>query len=323
MQGFFNKHKKIVVFWVALSLSMLLTLLFYLNEKTKLEAEIKYILFFVLIFILTYSSMLILKYLNISDSIKTEHNLDKIKDIEINNLKQNEKYRREFVGNVSHELKTPIFNIQGYVYTLLDTDFKNKEIHYRFLSKTASNIDRLINIVEDLDSITKLESGILKLEYSYFDISEMITEVFEMTEIKASQQNYNLKLINLTKNTDVFADKQRISQVLINLVSNSIRYGKEFGTTEVKLIDDTDYQLLISVSDNGTGISDEDLPRIFERFYRVDKSRSKDSGGTGLGLSIVKHIIEAHNKEILVQSKLGEGSCFSFKLPKYNFNKLR
>ncbi|SFE72420.1 sensor histidine kinase [Thermophagus xiamenensis] len=238
------------------------------------------------------------------------------KTMEIQHLKQLEKYRKEFLGNVSHELKTPIFNIQGYILTLLEGGIDDPEINMLYLKRTERSIDRMISIIEDLESISKLESGEMVLNPSRFNIFQLTEEVFDLQEVRADKRNIKLKFgRNIDRNIFVMADKPRIFQVLSNLVVNSINYGKEGGTTTVNFYD-MDNLVLIEVKDNGIGIASKDLPRIFERFYRVDKSRSREQGGTGLGLAIVKHIIEAHNQTINVNSKPGEGTSFTFTLKK-------
>lgn len=240
----------------------------------------------------------------------------KNKSKEIDQLKQLEKYRKEFLGNVSHELKTPIFNIQGYVLTLLDGGLEDPLINRLYLERTEKSINRMINIVEDLESISRLESGELKLELESFNIVSLTDDVFEMQEMLAEHQSIKL---NYDKHYDkaikVFADKKRITEVMNNLVVNSIKYGRKNGKTSVSF-SDMGENILIEISDNGIGIAEKDLTRIFERFYRSDKSRSRDLGGTGLGLSIVKHIIEAHKQSIHVRSQQGTGSTFTFTLAK-------
>lgn len=235
---------------------------------------------------------------------------------EIDQLKQLEKYRREFLGNVSHELKTPIFNIQGYVLTLLDGGLDDPAINKLYLERTEKSINRMIMIVEDLEAISRLESGELKLEREDFNIGQLTRDVFEMQEMLSEKYEIKLSFKKLQdKPIYVNADKKRITEVLNNLVVNSIKYGKRHGKTTV-MFEELDDRILIEVTDNGIGIAEKDQLRIFERFYRTDKSRSRDQGGTGLGLSIVKHIIEAHEQTISVRSKLGDGSTFSFTLDK-------
>lgn len=238
----------------------------------------------------------------------------KRKSLEISHLKDMEKYRKEFVGNVSHELKTPIFNIQGYVLTLLDGALEDPNINRKYLERTEKSINRLISIVEDLEEISKLESGVLKLAKEKFNIVLLVEEVFEAQEIRARDKKIKLRFEkSYDKPIWVKADKQKIYQVITNLVVNSINYGKEGGKTSVAFVDKSD-RLLVEVTDNGIGIPAKEIPRVFERFYRVDKSRSRDQGGTGLGLAIVKHIIEAHEQTINVKSSVNEGTTFGFTL---------
>ena len=235
---------------------------------------------------------------------------------EIATLKANEKYRKEFLGNVSHELKTPLFNLQGYVSTLIDGGIEDDKINLKYLHRTEKNINRLISVVQDLETISALESGSQKLNFVEFDILQLITEVMEMQEIRAKRKGIELKIDSGTsKNITVRADKKGISDVLSNLIINSIIYGMENGNTIVS-VKEQDNKIFVSVIDDGIGIKEKHINRIFERFYRVDKSRSKLQGGTGLGLSIVKHIIEAHNQEIKVQSILNKGCNFTFSLDK-------
>ena len=233
---------------------------------------------------------------------------------EIDQLKQMAKYRKEFLGNVSHELKTPIFNIQGYVLTLLDGGLHDPSINHLYLEKTEKSINRMISIVNDLEAITKLESGELQLHYTNFDIVKLTREVFESQEFRAKSKMIKLKVIS-DKPVIVNADREQIDHLLTNLIVNSINYGKESGKTEVSFLNMGD-NILVEVTDDGVGISNQEIPRIFERFYRVDKSRSRNSGGTGLGLAIVKHIIEAHKQTINVRSSENNGTSFAFTLQK-------
>lgn len=249
-----------------------------------------------------------------------DNNIIKTKDI-INNdvidhLIQLEKYRKEFLGNVSHELKTPIFNIQGYILTLLDGGIEDTEISKLYLQRTDKNVNRMISIVEDLESISRLESGELSLEYENFNIYNLIKDVFENLEIKAKGKNIKLSFVNnIEKTIIVYADKRRIFQLINNLVDNSIKYGKENGQTIIDFFD-MENVVLVDISDNGIGIDEKFIPRLFERFFRIDKSRSREQGGTGLGLAIVKHIIEAHKQSIKVTSTPGERTTFAFTLLK-------
>jgi len=235
---------------------------------------------------------------------------------EIEELKKMESYRREFLGNVSHELKTPLFNIQGYVMTLLDGGIKDPTVNVEYLQRTKKNIDRMIAIIEDLESISRLETGELQMEMKKFDITGLIKEVIELLEIKAHKKKIKLKLrVDPDKPIFLEGDKERIRQVLINLIDNSIKYGNEEGNTKISIFD-MDENFLIEITDNGIGIDAKDIPRLFERFYKVDKSRSREQGGSGLGLAIVKHIIEAHNQTINVRSTVGVGTTFAFTLKK-------
>ncbi len=236
---------------------------------------------------------------------------------EINVLKDQENYRREFLGNVSHELKTPLFTIQGYILTLLEGAMKDKKVRRRYLNRTAKGVDRIISIVKDLDLITQFESGFKTLDKSNFNIYELIFNVYDLMEFESEKNNTKLKIRN-GKNNSVLvnADKERILQVLTNLVVNSIKYGKENGYTEIAVEEYDDDRIIVKVIDDGEGIDEEHLPRLFERFYRIDKNRSRKKGGSGLGLSIVKHILEAHQEQIFVKSKVGVGTEFSFTLLK-------
>jgi two-component system, OmpR family, phosphate regulon sensor histidine kinase PhoR len=236
---------------------------------------------------------------------------------EVAELKETAKYRREFIGNVSHELKTPIFNIQGYILTLLDGGLKDDEINIKFLQKAKKSVNRMIAIVEDLEEISKFESGVLKLHTEVFDLNELTQDVMEYMEIKA--QDYNSKIILETPhnhNYQVVADKRRVRQVLINLIDNAIKYGDpEKGVVAISIYDFHDY-FLTEISDNGMGIPEDILFRVFERFFRTDQARLRQTKGTGLGLAIVKHIIEAHNQKISVRNNPDKGSTFSFSLKK-------
>ena len=239
---------------------------------------------------------------------------------EINILKDQENYRREFLGNISHELKTPLFTIQGYILTLLEGAMKDKKVRQKYIIRAAKGVDRLISIVKDLDLITQFESGIKTVDKSKFNIYELVDNVFELMEFEAEKNNISLQTEKDENNPNyVYADKERIIQVLTNLVVNSIKYGTENGFTKVVVENIDNENLIIKVIDNGEGIEEEHLPRLFERFYRIDKNRSRKKGGSGLGLSIVKHIIEAHNQQIFVKSEIGVGTEFSFTLSKPRF----
>lgn len=242
----------------------------------------------------------------------------KNKTKEIDDLKKLEAYRREFLGNVSHELKTPIFNIQGYVLTLLEGGIDDPQINRKYLERTEQSIDRMISIIEDLEAISRFETGEMRLEFENFDIVALTAEVMEDLEVKAGKKNIRLFMVrNYDTPIYVFADRQRIRQVLTNLLVNSIKYGVEDGRTKISFFD-MDENILIEVTDSGIGIPREELPRVFERFFRGDRSRARKSGegGSGLGLAIVKHIIEAHNQTINVRSTLGVGSTFAITLKK-------
>lgn len=236
---------------------------------------------------------------------------------EIETLKVREDYRKEFMGNISHELKTPLFTVQGYILTLLDGAMNDPVILERYLSRADKGVERLIYIIKDLDMITKLEVGDLNLNYTNFDIIELVQSVFDLFEMKAAKKNIALIFdMNYQKAIMVHADKERIEQVLSNLIVNSIKYGKEDGTTEVSIENLIKNKVIVRITDNGEGIAKAHIPRLFERFYRVDKSGSRKEGGSGLGLAIVKHIIEAHHERIYVESDYRVGSEFSFTLEK-------
>lgn len=239
------------------------------------------------------------------------------KKIEIETLKVREEYRREFIGNVSHELKTPLFTVQGYLLTLLDGAMSDKALRKKYLQRAEKGVERLIYIVQDLDMITKLEVGELNLNYTKFNIVEVIQNVFDLLEMKADKKGIMLMFdMKYIKPVMVYADQEKIQQVVTNLVVNSIKYGRENGTTEVSIEDLVNNKIIVRIKDNGEGIEKKNIPRLFERFYRVDKSGARTEGGSGLGLSIVKHIIEGHDEKIYVESKYGEGSEFSFTLEK-------
>tara|TARA_B100000902_G_C27290541_1_gene906877 strand:- start:876 stop:1802 length:927 start_codon:yes stop_codon:yes gene_type:complete len=269
----------------------------------------QYFIVITLFFVFCFSSIFIyFQFIN-----NYENNVDSLRDKEIHLLKSSAKYRREFLGNVSHELKTPIFNIQGYIETLISGAIYDKTVNKKYLKRTSKSVDRLIYIIQDLETISQLESDELSLELSNWKLKHLINEIIDQFEIKASQKN--IKLIHDQKTTDfrVSADKGKIAQVLYNLISNSIKYGKQGGNTKISC-HQFDNVCLVSVKDNGIGVSEKNKNRLFERFYRVDKSRSREQGGTGLGLAIVKHIIEAHQQSISVKSAIGRGTEFTFSL---------
>ncbi len=235
---------------------------------------------------------------------------------EIEDLREKENFRKEFVGNVAHELKTPIFSIQGYILTLLEGALEDPKFNRKFLMKAAKSVERMTMIVDDLDTITQFESGSLKLELDKVDLLELTKEVIDSRDQEAEEKKIEIKFNrNYDRPIYVEADSFRISQVLTNLITNSINYGKIGGETIIRFFD-MDERILIEVEDNGPGIAEVHIPRLFERFYRVDKSRSRHQGGTGLGLAICKHIIEAHKQSISVRSEVEKGSVFSFTLDK-------
>ncbi len=240
------------------------------------------------------------------------------KRLEIELLQIREEYRREFLGNVSHELKTPLFTVQGYLLTLLEGAIKDKSIRNKYLERANKGVERLINIVKDLDMIARLESGNLNPTIETFNIIGLIQNVFDLLEIKAKKREIYLTFDKKYETPIlVKADVERIEQVLINLIENSIKYGKQKGNTIVSLKNYSGKQFIIKVIDDGEGVQQHNISRLFERFYRVDQSRSREQGGSGLGLSIVKHILEAHQQQIFVESEYGKGSTFSFTLEKF------
>lgn len=241
---------------------------------------------------------------------------DKKNKLEIERLQDMESYRREFVGNVSHELKTPIFSIQGYLLTLLEGGIYDEKINLDYLERANKSVDRMIALIEDLDVISKLESGVIEMNIIKFNIIDLTKEVISSLDLKIKEKNAIVTIQNnLNKPVWVMADTEKISQVLSNLIVNAIKYGKENGEIIVKIFD-LDENILIEVADNGQGIEEKHHKRLFERFYRTDRGRARDAGGTGLGLAIVKHIIEAHHQTINLRSTVDVGSTFSFTLQK-------
>jgi len=236
---------------------------------------------------------------------------------EVEGLRITEGYRKEFMGNIAHELKTPLFTVQGFILTLRDGAINDIAVRDKYLQRANKGVERLIYLVNDLDMISKLEVGDLNLDYDHFNIIEVIKNTFDLLEMKANRKNVTLTFDKeYMEAVYVNGDEERIQQVVTNLVDNSIKYGKKKGTTEVSVQDLIQNKLLVRVTDNGEGIEEDHLPRLFERFYRVDKTGNRKVGGSGLGLSIVKHIIEAHEEKIYVESENGVGSEFSFTLEK-------
>ena len=290
-----------------------LDFIFKLVYNTNPESEVSYLLTFIYFLIL-----FLLIRITLEIFIRTYIKNEEERRSEINILKDQENYRREFLGNISHELKTPLFTIQGYILTLVEGGaLKDKKVRDKYLRRAAKGVDRIISIVKDLDLITQFESGIKTVDKSEFNIYNLIVNVFDSLEFESEKNNISLKLDNIN-NPLIFvsADQERIIQVLTNLIVNSIKYGTNNGYTEILVEDYNKEKVIVRVIDNGEGIEQEHLPRLFERFYRIDKNRSRKKGGSGLGLSIVKHIIEAHQEEIFVESKIGEGTEFSFTLQK-------
>ena len=293
-----------------------LDFIFKLFYNTNPVNEVTYLLTFIYFFIL----FLIIR-LTLEIFIRTYIKNEEERRSEINILKDQENYRREFLGNISHELKTPLFTIQGYILTLVDGGaLKDKKVREKYLRRAAKGVDRIISIVKDLDLITQFESGIKTVDRSEFNIFDLVDNVFDLLEFESEKNNISLKLEN-NNNSLIYvnADLERILQVLTNLIVNSIKYGSDNGYTKVIVEDFNKEKVIVRIIDNGEGIEKEHIPRLFERFYRIDKNRSRKKGGSGLGLSIVKHIIEAHNEQIFVKSEIGAGTEFSFTLSKPKF----
>jgi two-component system phosphate regulon sensor histidine kinase PhoR len=260
------------------------------------------------------------KYSQLEDEdglLRLEERVDDLiesREKEVIQFENLDSYRKEYLGNVSHELKTPVFNIQGYIDTLLNGGLEDQRINTDYLKKAEKSIDRLISIIDDLETITQLESGVLELDLDSFDLAALCKEVYASLELNAAKKSIKLELARkYDKPVMVRADKFRTRQVLVNLVSNSIKYGKQDGATQISL-NYLNNDVVVEVSDNGNGIDEKHHPRIFERFYRIDQGRSREQGGTGLGLAIVKHILEAHGKSIRVESSPGKGTLFTFSL---------
>tara|TARA_X000000950_G_scaffold268337_1_gene345767 strand:- start:5887 stop:6747 length:861 start_codon:yes stop_codon:yes gene_type:complete len=237
--------------------------------------------------------------------------------LEIQLLKDKENYRKEFIGNLAHELKTPFFTAQGYILTLLEGKVKDRKLIQKYLEKASNATDRLGFIIQDVDLITQFETGITNLKIERFDLCDLIRDLVDSFEMKMKQKGLEITYeFGNDKSIFVNADNLRITQVMSNLIENSLKYGVENGTIEIVTKNLSKEKVLVRVIDNGQGISEEDLPRVFERFYRVDKTRNRQEGGSGLGLAIVKHIVEAHNEIVYVESSLNVGSEFSFTLTK-------
>jgi len=306
---------KIISLVISLIFSLVfLTLFFFFSNYTILKNWLIAIVVFILVFILLNWITLKIVQRFIIDKITPVYKT--IQNINIPESSSTEKYRKEYLGNVSHELKTPIFNIQGYILTLLDGGIDDSNVNRMYLERAEKSINRMISIVDDLGIISSLESGELKLEITRFNIIHLAEEVFETQEIRAKKYNVTLKHTHAShKPIFVEADRERIYQALNNLVLNSINYGKKNGVTTISFTDIGE-NIMVEIADDGIGIAKKDIPRLFERFYRVDRSRSRNMGGTGLGLAIVKHIIEAHKQTVSLNSKIKKGSTFSFTLKK-------
>ena len=323
---------------ISLFIAYISVVLFLVFDQL-LHNEITFIYYCVLFIVILFSAFLLIKnyiHKKINLLYRTIHtqkilnepiyDLEKVekevqqwvkeKQIEIEHLKDTEKFRREFIGNVSHELKTPIFNIQGYVLTLLEGALEDEQINRKYLQRTQKSVERMITIVEDLSNISNMESSPETLKTKKFDIVSCALSVLESLEYKAKKSDITLRFDKEYDPIFVEANESKISQVFVNLVNNSIVYGRDNGVTKIKIFD-LETEVLIEVSDNGIGIEEEDISRLCERFYRVDSARSIDKGGTGLGLSIVKHIIESHQQTFNIRSTFGVGSTFSFTLQKY------
>ena len=254
---------------------------------------------------------------NMEELITETKDDDSERRFEYTEMKKRESFRREFIGNLAHEIKTPLFTTQSYILTLLDGAINDKSVNKKYLKTASKAVERLNLIVKDLDLITKIESGESNLNKTKFDIIDLVNNIFEMLEFSAKKKNIRFNAEKESDlNTKVNADKEKIEQVLTNLIDNSVKYGKENGTTEVVVQNLNESKIIVRITDNGFGLEEENYTRIFERFFRVDKSGSRNSGGSGLGLSIVKHIIDVHDEKIYVESELGVGSEFSFSLEK-------
>ncbi|MFL2637328.1 MAG: sensor histidine kinase [Flavobacteriaceae bacterium] len=255
---------------------------------------------------------------NMEDLVDQLKNYSIESQTEIKSMKEKENFRRNFIGNLAHELKTPLFTSQSYLLTLIDGALKDEKVNLKYLKIAEKAIERLIFIAKDLDLITKLESDNMNLEKTSFNLISIINNVFEMLEIQAEKNNISLVIDSKKNKINVTADQEKIHQVLTNLIENSIKYGKKDGTTEISIEEILENKYLVRITDNGQGIKKEHFERLFERFYRVENSGNRSTGGSGLGLAIVKHIIDAHNEKIYVESDYGIGSEFSFSIEKSN-----
>ena len=343
----FNKIKfRSFLFSITLSLMVTVTviLFFNFNNENSINFFNNFFLFSLLFFVSGISTTLYIKFFvskkvkyilgqlipekeiseqklistNMEDLVEQLKNYSKESQTEIKSMQEKENFRRNFIGNLAHELKTPLFTSQSYLLTLIDGALKDENVNLKYLKIAEKAIERLIFIVKDLDLITKLESNDLKINPTNFNINSIINNVFEMLEIQASKKNISLILDKKSKKINVFADQEKIHQVLTNLIENSIKYGREDGTSEVSIENIIENKLIVRITDNGNGIKKEHFERLFERFYRIDNSGNRTTGGSGLGLAIVKHIIDAHNEKIYVESDFGIGSEFSFSLEKSN-----
>ena len=343
----FNKIKfRSFLFSITLSLIVAVTvnLFFSLNNKNSINFFNNFFLFSLLFLVSGISTTLYIKFFvskkvkdilgqlipekeiseqklistNMEDLVEQLKNYSKESQTEIKSMQEKENFRRNFIGNLAHELKTPLFTSQSYLLTLIDGALKDENVNLKYLKIAEKAIERLIFIVKDLDLITKLGSNDLKINPTNFNINSIINNVFEMLEIQASKKNISLILDKKSKKINVFADQEKIHQVLTNLIENSIKYGREDGTSEVSIENIIENKLIVRITDNGNGIKKEHFERLFERFYRIDNSGNRTTGGSGLGLAIVKHIIDAHNEKIYVESDFGIGSEFSFSLEKSN-----
>ena len=341
--GFFNKsffQSLILAFSISIASFLLL---FFIGFFQKININFFWIytlLLFVFSFLINYCFLeyfllkkikkiyreLLPKSIKVDELVSTDmdelvenlKNYSKNNQTQIKSMKDKENFRKDFIGNLAHELKTPLFTSQSYLLTLIDGALKDDKVNLKYLKIAEKAIERLIFIVKDLDLITKLESENMNLEKSKFNLISVMDNVFEMLEIQANKKNISMLIDSKIPIVNVYADQEKIHQVLTNLIENSIKYGKQDGTTEISIEDLVDDKLIIRITDNGNGIKKENFERLFERFYRVENSGSRSTGGSGLGLAIVKHIIDAHNEKIYVESDFGVGSEFSFTLEKTN-----